>query len=46
MEEIQPLVRVVDDEEPVRTAIGFLLRNEGFRVATSASPTPPGCPVA
>lgn len=35
--EHQPLIRVIDDEEGVRTALSFMLTSEGFRVKTYES---------
>ena len=32
------LVHVIDDEESIRRSLDFLLRNEGYRVATWANP--------
>ncbi len=34
----EPTIFIVDDEEPVRTAVARLLRSEGYEVATFASP--------
>lgn len=51
----QPLIRVIDDEEGVRTALSFMLTSEGFRVKTYESaqtflvddtPSEPGCIIA
>lgn len=53
--EHQPLIRVIDDEEGVRTALSFMLTSEGFRVKTYESaqtflvddtPSEPGCIIA
>lgn len=53
--EHQPLIRVIDDEESVRTALFFMLTSEGFRVKTYKSaqtflvddtPSEPGCIIA
>jgi FixJ family two-component response regulator len=52
MSSVQPLVRVVDDDESVRRSVGELLRSVGFSVATYGSaqdflssdePGAPGC---
>lgn len=53
--EHQPLIRVIDDEEGVRTALSVMLTSEGFRVKTYESaqtflvddtPSEPGCIIA